>query len=389
MRRRDWLLPVVAVVAGIALGACSSFRIETQKIDYKSAGKMAPLEIPPDLTRPSADDRYAVPDINPKGTATFSDYNRDRTGQRVVTGASPVLPKQDDIRIERDGTQRWLVAKGSPQQVWQTVKDFWQEIGFIVNVEVPEAGVMETDWAENRAQINDGAIRSFLSKMLDTLYSTGERDKFRTRLENGSQPGTTEIYISHRGMEEVYTNQAGSGAGDTKGTAWQPRKPDPDLELMMLGRLMLRLGAEETRVKTQVAAGGGAPGRPRATLSRGGADGGTLALEDQFDRAWRRVGLALDRVGFTVEDRDRSKGLYFVRYIDPQIDNKSADKGSSWFSRLKFWGSGDKPAPTAQYRIEVKDASQGSQVKVLNKDGAQEASDTASRILTLLYDQLK
>jgi outer membrane protein assembly factor BamC len=126
MRRRDWLLPVVAVVAGIALGACSSFRIETKKIDYKSAGKMAPLEIPPDLTRPSADDRYAVPDINPKGTATFSAYDRERTGQRAVAGTSPVLPKQDDIRIERDGTQRWLVAKGTPQQIWPTVKDFWQ-----------------------------------------------------------------------------------------------------------------------------------------------------------------------------------------------------------------------------------------------------------------------
>jgi len=387
MRRRDWLLPVVAVVAGIALGACSSFRIETKKIDYKSAGKMAPLEIPPDLTRPSADDRYAVPDINPKGTATFSAYDRERTGQRAVAGTSPVLPKQDDIRIERDGTQRWLVAKGTPQQIWPTVKDFWQEIGFIVNVEVPEAGVMETDWAENRALINDGAVRGFFSKMLDTLYSTGERDKFRTRLENGSQPGTTEIYISHRGMEEVYSNQVGSGAGDVKGTMWQPRKADPDLELMMLGRLMTRLGVEESRVKSQVASGGGTPGRSRATLSRG-ADGGTLALEDQFDRAWRRVGLALDRVGFTVEDRDRSKGLYFVRYIDPQIDNKSADKGG-WLSRLKFWGSGDKPAPAAQYRIEVKNTAQGSEVKVLNKDGVRESSDTGSRILTLLYEQLR
>jgi outer membrane protein assembly factor BamC len=387
MRRRDWLLPVVAVVAGIALGACSSFRIETKKIDYKSAGKMAPLEIPPDLTRPSADDRYAVPDINPKGTATFSAYDRERTGQRAVAGTSPVLPKQDDIRIERDGTQRWLVAKGTPQQIWPTVKDFWQEIGFIVNVEVPEAGVMETDWAENRALINDGAVRGFFSKMLDTLYSTGERDKFRTRLENGSQSGTTEIYISHRGMEEVYSNQVGSGAGDVKGTMWQPRKADPDLELMMLGRLMTRLGVEESRVKSQVASGGGTPGRSRATLSRG-ADGGTLALEDQFDRAWRRVGLALDRVGFTVEDRDRSKGLYFVRYIDPQIDNKSADKGG-WLSRLKFWGSGDKPAPAAQYRIEVKNTAQGSEVKVLNKDGAQESSDTSGRILTLLYEQLR
>ena len=169
-----------------------------------------------------------------------------------------------------------------------------------------------------------------------------------------------------------------------KGTAWQPRKPDPDLEAMMLGRLMMRLGVEETRARSQVA--GATPVRPRATLSRG-ADGGTLALEDQFDRAWRRVGLALDRVGFTVEDRDRSKGLYFVRYIDPKFDQKTEEKG--WLSRLRFWGSSTEKPKAEQYRIEVKNVPAGSQVKVLSKEGAQDTSDTASRILALLYEQLR
>jgi outer membrane protein assembly factor BamC len=383
MRLRDAALHLVAALAAIAVGACSglpSITIESKKVDYKSAGKMAPLDVPPDLTRPTGDDRFVVPDINPKSTATLSDYNRDRAGQRAGSGAPSVLPQQDNVRVERDGTQRWLVVKGTPQQVWSVVKDFWQEGGFIVNIEVPEAGVMETDWAESRAKIDDGGIRGFLGRILDTAYSTGERDKFRTRLENGAQPATTEIYISHRGMEEVYI----SASVDNKDTRWQPRKPDPNLEAMMLGRLMTRLGVEEVRAKTQVAATGSTV-PPRATLSRG-TDGGTLALDDQFDRAWRRVGLALDRIGFTVEDRDRSKGLYFVRYIDPRLDNKTAEKG--WLDRLKFWSSTEKPK-SEQYRIEVKDATGGCQVKVLTKDGAQESSETAGRILALLYDQLK
>ena len=386
MRLRDGVFPVIAVAAGILLGACSSLpsiRVETKKIDYKSAGKLAPLEVPPDLTRPGADDRYSVPDLNPRGSATYSDYNRERSGQRPAASATAVLPQQEDARIERDGTSRWLVVKGTPQQVWPVVKDFWQESGFIVNVEVPESGIMETDWAENRANLDFGMIRNFLGRMLDTLYSTGERDKYRTRLEKGGQPGTTEIFISHRGMEEIYV-----GAGvEQRETAWQPRKPDPDLELMMLGRLMTRLGVEEGRVKSQIARTGGSV-QPRATLSRG-ADGGKLALDDQFDRAWRRVGLALDRVGFTVEDRDRSKGLYFVRYIDPQVDNKKADKGGGWLSSLKFWGSSSEPVKAEQYRIEVKNAPRGSEVTVLNKDGAQESSATAGRILALLYEQLR
>lgn len=240
---------------------------------------------------------------------------------------------------------------------------------------------METDWAEKRAKVDGGIIRNFLSRVLDTVYSTSERDKYRTRLERGAQPGTTEIYISHRGMEEVYTERVSAGQADTR---WQPRPPDPDLEAEMLRRLMVRFGVDDSRAKAQIAA---PPAALRATLTRGDDGAGTLALNEQFDRAWRRVGLALDRVGFTVEDRDRSKGLYYVRYIDPQTDNKS-DQGG-FLSKLKFWGS-DKPKPSEQFRIHVKDVeAAGSQVNVLNKDGTPGQSDTASRILTLLYEQLK
>lgn len=381
---RDSLQPLERVrlwgcaVAVLTLAACSTFEIPTKKIDYKSAGKLPPLEVPPDLTRPGADDRFTVPDVNPKGAATFSAYSRERTGQPQTAspGSGSVLPQMGEVRIERAGTQRWLVVKGEPAALWPVVKDFWQETGFIVNVDIPEAGVMETDWAENRAKIPDGFIRNTLGKLLDAVYSTSERDKFRTRLERGAEPGTTEVYISHRGMEEVYTSSA------KEETKWQPRPPDPELEAEMLRRLMVRFGVQEDRAKAQLVAASNTV--PRATLARGQ---GTLSLNEQFDRAWRRVGLALDRVGFTVEDRDRSKGLYFVRYIDPEIDNKSADN-KGWLSRLKFWGSSDKPK-TEQYRILVKGAEAGAEVNVLNKEGIRDQSETAGRILSLLYEQLK
>ena len=368
------LLSCVAVI--LALSACSSFEIPSKKVDYKSAGKIKPLEVPPDLVRPSADDRFAVPDLNPKGAATYSAYNRDRSGPQATATDSNVLPKVSEARVERAGTQRWLVVKGDPAKLWPVVKDFWQETGFIVNVEMPEAGVMETDWAENRAKIPDGFIRNTLGKLLDSVYSTSERDKFRTRLERGTEPGTTEIYISHRGMEEVYTTNS---KDETK---WQPRPPDPELEAEMLRRLMVRFGVQEARAKAQIVAKDNTA--PRATYTRGQ---GSLSLNEQFDRAWRRVGLALDRVGFTVEDRDRSKGLYFVRYIDPEVDNKSAEN-KGWLSKLKFWGNSDK-AKAEQYRILVKGDAGGAEVNVLNKEGVRDRSETAGRILSLLYEQLK
>ncbi len=373
---------VAAAVAALAFAGCGTTVLEGDKIEYKSAGKagkLPPLEVPPDLIRPTADDRYAVPDINPKGQASYSAYSKERAAAPNPATAT-VLPSQENARIERSGSQRWLVVKGEPDAVWNVAKEFWQETGFIINQENPDAGVMETDWAENRAKIPEGGIRGFLGKVLDSVYSTSERDKFRTRLERGAEPGMTEVYISHRGMEEVYVT---AGRDQTK---WQPRPPDPDLEAEMLRRLMTRFGVKQERAKAETAA---AQAPARATLLKGQDGAGALSVNDQFDRAWRRVGLALDRVGFTVEDRDRSKGLYFVRYVDPDADNKTA-QSKGFFSKLNPFGKSDKKPGSEQFRIQVKDAADSvSQVSVLNKDGNQEKSETAKRILSLLYEQLK
>jgi outer membrane protein assembly factor BamC len=377
----------VVVVTALATAGCSTIQdiSDSRKIDYKSASasRLPPLEIPPDLARPSGDDRYVVPDVNPSGTATYSAYAKDRTA-KPAPGSTGVLPAVSDVRIERAGTQRWLVVNATPEQMWPTVKAFWQELGFVVNVETPETGVMETDWAENRAQFSDGILRDGLSKLLGSISSTSERDKFRTRLERGGSGVTTEIYISHRGMVEVFENST----GESKRTVWQPRPADPDLEAEMLRRLMVRVGVQEERAKAELQRG---VSQPRARLTRDKDGAGKLAVDDQFDRAWRRVGLALDRVGFTVEDRDRSKGLYFVRYVDPDADAKSKE-ATGMLSRLAFWRSTPDPKErNAQFRIAVTENGQAatSDVNVLDKEGRPERSETANRILSLLYEQLK
>jgi len=362
----------------IVLAGCGILP-DSRKIEYKSAGKTAPtLEVPPDLTQLSRDDRFLVPDAVGKGSATYSAYSADRTPQAQVQN-STVLPQVDKVRVERSGNQRWLVVAAPPDKLWDTVKDFWQETGFIINVERPDVGVMETDWAENRAKIGDDIIRNTIGKLLDSLYSTGERDKYRTRFEPGAEPGTTDVFISHRGMEEVYTSSA---KDDTR---WQPRPPDPELEAEMLRRLMVRMGSDEKRAEASVAS---AKAEPRAKLAKSDDGAGTLEVYERFDRAWRRVGLALDRVGFTVEDRDRSRGLYFVRYVDPELDNTKKDDG--WVSKLAFWKGSEPPASSRiQYRIYVSDAGANSTVKVLSSEGGTDKSDTAKRILNLLLQQLQ
>jgi outer membrane protein assembly factor BamC len=372
-------LPILAACAAIALasGGCKTTTdiLEGKKVDYKSAGSLPTLEVPPDLTTPSRDNRYAVPETG-KSSATLSGYQADRS-QRGKLGNTAVLPNVDKMRIERAGTQRWLVVQEPPEKLWGLVKDFWQENGFLVQVEVAEAGVMETDWAENRAKIPQDMLRSTLGKILDQVYSTPERDKFRTRLERATDGGS-EIYVSHRGMIEVYVSE-----GKDK-TMWQPRPADPELEAEFLRRLMVRLGAREEKAKQTVAA---AAQPTRAALGKSSDGRDLLQVQEPFDRAWRRVGLALDRVGFTVEDRDRQKGLYFVRYADPEGDLDKKKK-EGFMDKLAFWRS-DEKVKAEQYRVQVKSASETSEVVVLGKDGNADQSATARRILSLLHEQLK
>jgi outer membrane protein assembly factor BamC len=379
---------LLGVMTLSSLAGCDTFKSMTEpgRIDYKSAskGQVKPLEIPPNLTQLQRDNRYAIPDNN-RGTATASGYNLQQQGVRPAASTASVAPAAiNDMHIERAGDQRWLVVKQSPEVLWPQIKDFWQESGFLINVELPEAGIMETDWAENRLKVPQGFLRSTLGKALDSVYDTGERDKFRTRLERGPD-GTTEIYISHRGAKEVLTG-GGNAISGKESTTWTSRPSDPGLEAQFLSLLMARLGDDETKAKVAVA--NAAPAQARAHLVKN-ANGDFVETDEGFDRAWRRVGLALDRVGFTVEDRDRSQGVYFVRYVDQEQDanNKKNEKG--FLSRLFSFGSGDKAKPAKRYRISVKETGSTSRIAVLNNDGRPETSTTADRILSLLNEQLK
>ena len=360
---------VTFIAAAVALSGCQM--IESKKIDYKSARKLPTLELPPDLTAPTSDNRYAIPEAQ-GGSATLSAFNQGR--KDAPTGSQLILPTQDKARIERAGSQRWLVVKATPQQVWPVIKDFWQETGFIVNVDSPATGVIETDWAENRAKIPQGGVRKLLGKVMDGIYSTAERDKFRTRIEQASDG--TEVYISHRGMIEVYASER-----DDR-TVWQPRPADPELEAEMLRRLMLRFGVESSKAQTLLA---DKPAPEQARIAKN-MSVPTLELDEGFDRAWRRVGLALDRIGFAVEDRDRSKGIYYVRYIDPQIDNNSK-RDDGFLSKLKFWKS-NTPKASPALQINVKETAEKTLVNV-TADGKPADTATQNRIVNMLHKELK
>jgi outer membrane protein assembly factor BamC len=386
---RSTLLVLPAVLA-LASG-CSLFNVFKTGDSYKTTQRAnQPLEVPPELTSPTMDDRYSIPD--PRTQTTYSAYSQRPAvaGQpaAAVAGAS-VLPRFENVKLERFGDQRWLVVRGEPEKVWPVVREFWIDSGYRLLRESPEIGLMETDWYEDRSKIPQDLVRRTIGRVLDGMYSYPRRDKFRTRLEKGVEPGTTEIFVSNRNVEEVLV---GANQDVTK---WTSHPADRDLEAEMLSRIVVKLGGGDTKVTTASAPlpgrRGVTPPAPSANEPRNAVlDGAALTVNDSFDRAWRRVGLALDRVGFTVEDRDRSKGLFFVRYIDPEADRANTKVDESWTEKLKFWKSTPKVSNQPQYRIHVADAGASmSQVQVQDSKGTPEASATGKKILSLLYDQLK
>ncbi|QYY32669.1 MULTISPECIES: outer membrane protein assembly factor BamC [Cupriavidus] len=398
VRRAALVVPVLA--AGVITG-CSSINdaMQPDKIDYKSsASKRTPsLDIPPDLTKLDGDRRYSVPDQGGTNTSTLSNYSQ-ATKTREASPTENVLPSAQGIRMERDGNQRWLVISNGMRadQLWQSLRGFWQESGFLLVQDSPETGIMETDWAENRAKIPQDIIRNTIGKVFDGLYSTSERDKFRTRVER-SQNGTLEVFISHRGAQEQLTGV------DKSTTVWTPRPADPELEAEFLSRLAQRLGVQKEQANQMAknptpvgnaAAAGAAAEATGAAVAGDAASAASksylsqvngspaLQIPEPFDRAWRSVGLSLDRVNFTVEDRDRAQGLYYVRYVDPRTNVDSR----GFFSKL--FTKPDDPKTAKKYRVALKGTGSGTLVTVLNDAGQPENGEVGKRILSLLDEQL-
>jgi outer membrane protein assembly factor BamC len=369
-------IPTITIVLALAcaLAACSSTEglLSGDKIDYRSqANKTAPLEVPPDLTQLARDSRY-----QPQGGTVSASALQNPAPPTAAASAVPTVAPLSvgDLRIERSGDERWLVTPMSPEQLWPQLRAFWTERGFNIVVENAQAGVIETDWAENRAKLPQDILRSTLGRLVDTFYSTGERDKFRMRVERTTTG--SEIYISHRGLQEVYVSV------QQDQTMWTNRPTDRQLEAEFLSLLMVKLGAkpEEAR-RVAAATPPAAPARARLVDGQPAA----LRVDESFERAWRRVGQALDRSGFTVEDRDRSAGTYFVRYVS---SDKTPKEERNFFSRL-FSKEEAATAAAIRYRIALKGEGEVTTVSVLDAQGAPERTEVGQRIVALLVEDLK
>ncbi|MCV6636350.1 outer membrane protein assembly factor BamC [Candidatus Albibeggiatoa sp. nov. NOAA] len=335
--------------------------------DYRRSTTLPPLEVPPDLTY-TTDEQLQIPQ---KGeAATYSEFGKTEQ-QTVITGQpNVVLPESNKVELMRDGDKRWLVVDGNIEAVWKKVQSFWETSGLELSRIEPQIGIMETAWLENRADIPNDSLRSLLGKIGDFIYSAPTRDKFRTRLERGAQDGSTEVYLTHTGVEEIQLNE--------DQFEWRSRPSNPELEAEMLNRLLVFLGVDKAKADTMTAEKTLEPKPERATLSLSDSSA-ALTVHEDYEQAWRLTGLALDKIGFTVEDRNRERGLYYVKYRDPE----SRGEKRGFFSRI--FG---KKEVEEDYIVQLKPVDGETRLTILDKYEEPESSKTAQRILTLLHEEL-
>jgi len=396
-------LRVATVTLCLMLGGCTVVGdwFSGSSTDYKNGSKRTqPLEVPPDLTQLQKDSRY----LPQGGVVTASDLSKGGTapaGQVAPASPEVALAAAGNLHLERSGDQRWLSTQEAPEIVLPKVRAYWQSHGYKLTIDEPKTGILETDWKENRTHMpSDSMVRNFLNSIVDNLSDTGLRDRFRTRLERRADGGT-EIYVTHFGASQEVTGR--NDSVHTGDVTWVPRKSDPGLEAEQLSQLMLSLaGLPETNVAAAAPADGSKPipsASTQASTTSGTGAGGvsrarvvasttaaTLQVDDNFDRAWRRIGLALDHGGFTVEDRDRAQGLYYVRYVDAK---EAAKDEPGFFSKFTSWFIKSGPSPVGKYRIQIKAPADTATVTVLNDQGQPDNSENAQRIVALLVDELK
>lgn len=382
----------LAVALTTALAACSTFDFSNDRIQYETSDSRAPLEVPPDLNSVPGSDRYTVPS---RPQTVWASQQAQLDAAQAANGnqaASLLLPQGEVAKIVREGNNRWIHVNMAPEMVWPIMQDFWSTVGLSLSRQDAATGVMETNWAENRAKLPQDIIRATLGRVIDMVYSTGERDQYRARVERSANGGC-DIFITHRAMVEVVK----SLGGDNETTVWQPGPSDPEMEAEMLTRMTQRINQEfnpnatkQTPAEHEAEVEKLASYQVEDSVSQleQNAEGvaTSIFIKEDFERAWRRLALAVDRMGFTVEDRDRSRGFFLVRYLDEEYEERKRSEQGFWSN---VFGR-DTPVEAPQYVIYLQRLSNTEcRVHVLGPDGKADTTGVAPRILTLLSEQTK
>jgi len=354
------------VVLIIVSQACSN---QAQRVYQESSFGVA-LEVPPDLTKPSRQDELSFLD------SRQGNGNNDTVSGRAQINsleASSVVPEFEHIKLAKDGAQRWLVLQGEPRKIWPWIREFWIKNDFELSLEQPIIGLIETDWKQQRNNLpmkNNKVAGQ--EKAESTVYAVPTREKYRVRLDRGEQEGTTEVYLTHRGVELL---------ADGKLIVWKLRPSDVELEADMLNRLAVFLAGERKKLDGPLAA----TNRHLnvASLIKDESGRPMLKVDIEFSRVWRRVGLILDRMNYVIESSERSIGVYHLIFKDV-LQDESVKEKPGWFSS---WFSGSSESSNLQ--VVLRDEGASTHITVRNPDGKYSSEEKATSLLKEMINQIQ
>tara|TARA_B110000503_G_scaffold14484_1_gene19800 strand:- start:242 stop:1588 length:1347 start_codon:yes stop_codon:yes gene_type:complete len=340
------------------LVGCSAIGLEEPEIiekitqpDYVNSSKAKRLEIPPDLSEIEGSRAFSVP-----GEAkSYKDYKEKQNSKPEV---AKLIDKPDGMKIIKSGALRWLVVNKDAETLWPHVKAFWEDMGFGIKLSNKRTGVMETEWIKTSELLdkNAGTLSRF-DAWLDSMSGFADRRKFRTRVEPGQEPGTTEIYLSQRSAasgtsehQRILEERAQGGTWSNKIYDIQEHKSegkeeksldisedrkldDFEIDSELLTRLMIKLGYSDLDAKQIV---NNPVVKERAKFITQGNES-YIKLFDPFDRSWRRLSLALDIIGFITEDKNRSDGILYVKYKNLELPSGPKKRDEGILDSLAFW----------------------------------------------------
>ena len=339
-------LMVRGLILGLCLSAmlgCSWFPtfdkvIPDRNKEYQKSASLPDLEIPPDLSSDAVSDTLSVPEVDAKGTASYSTYQ-----ERIARRGGGERSGRDS------GGERYRAPAASPSPAEESPED--------TEVPTPEDATARDDSRSDDGRSDDDRDDRIADE--DAARSSPADEE-----EPASEPEAEPDPASESDSEARSDATRPPAGGRDDESADEPAE-DP---------------ADETERSPPPAAVGQSGAGGRAELVSAGEGKKYLRVTKDFSEAWHLTGRALAKAGFTVADEDRDRGVYFVDFTGAP---GTAPEQAGFLSSLAFW-RGDE----TEHEVQLTGIGEKTEVVVLDDDGNWESGPVADEILTRLETAL-